>query len=200
MNKFIILIIFSILVISIHGQTTHIIEAGNYSFSPASLSGVEIGDTIKWKWEFGSHTTTSIDIPEEAESWDSPLTPSNIEFAYVPMVAGSYNYICVPHEARGMEGSFTVQTATPVASTSNESTIVSPNPFKEVLTIKPAPGKTVEHVIVTDMLGKELLIGPETYWNAEKIILHFANARAGIYFVNVIFVGGENEIIRVVSK
>lgn len=58
---------------------------------------VNVGDTMKWTWESGSHTTTSVVVPLGAATWDSPITQSNQTFIYVVTVAGAYSYICIPH-------------------------------------------------------------------------------------------------------
>ena len=49
------------------------IDASNYIFTPDTLLDVYVGDTIRWVWIEGSHTTTSKTIPDGAVSWDSPL-------------------------------------------------------------------------------------------------------------------------------
>ncbi len=86
--------------------TTHTVQVGNYYFNPASLN-VTVGDTVKWVWVNGSHTTTSGSIPAGAASWDHPINSSNQTYAYPVTVAGSYNYVCTPHAGMGMVGSFT---------------------------------------------------------------------------------------------
>jgi len=66
-----------------------------------------VGDTVKWVWISGSHTTTSTSVPTDAASWDSPINSSNTSFSYKVTVAGAYDYKCTPHAAMGMVGSFT---------------------------------------------------------------------------------------------
>ncbi|MBN2175655.1 MAG: hypothetical protein JW731_16110 [Bacteroidales bacterium] len=80
----------------------------NVEFLPPNISNVELGDTIRWIWEVGNHTTTSTTIPVGADPWDAPLNSGNQVYEYIPEVAGTYNYICVPHQSFGMVGSFTV--------------------------------------------------------------------------------------------
>jgi plastocyanin len=94
--------------------TKWIITVQNFSFSPSNLPGVIVGDTVRWNWINGSHTTTSTTIPAGAASWDHPLNSSNTFFEYKVTVAGSYNYKCTPHEGMGMVGSFTATALTPV--------------------------------------------------------------------------------------
>ncbi len=77
----------------------------NFQFSPASMA-VNVGDTIKWTWVNGVHTTTSTVVPAGAAEWDKPMTQSAQTFLYKVTVAGTYNYVCTPH-APNMAGSFT---------------------------------------------------------------------------------------------
>lgn len=78
------------------------------SFVPASGIAINIGDTIRWEWDNGFHTTTSTTIPAGAASWDEPIDAGNTSFIYVPTVGGTYHYTCLPHSSMGMDGSFTV--------------------------------------------------------------------------------------------
>lgn len=93
--------------------TVHVITVGGssgMSFVPSSLT-VTLGDTIKWQWDNGSHTTTSTNIPAGAAFWDEAINSSSLSFIYVPAVPGDYDYKCTPHASMGMVGSFTVTCA-----------------------------------------------------------------------------------------
>lgn len=92
----------------------HTILVGNNFFNPSTLNGVDAGDTIRWEWQAGNHTTTSTTIPAGAASWDEPINSSNQVYEYVPVVGGTYNYKCTPHAAMGMVGSFVVTAAAPL--------------------------------------------------------------------------------------
>ncbi len=83
----------------------HTVNVQNYVFVPANLN-VQVGDTIRWVWINGVHTTTSTTIPTGASSWDAPMTSSNPVFEYRVGVAGVYNYLCTPHSSSQI-GSFT---------------------------------------------------------------------------------------------
>lgn len=89
--------------------TKHTINVQNFSFSPANITNVQIGDTMRWVWISGVHTTTSSGIPAGADSWDSPITSTVTFYEYRVSVAGVYNYVCTPHVGMNMIGSFTVQ-------------------------------------------------------------------------------------------
>ncbi len=83
----------------------HTVNVQNYVFIPANLN-VQVGDTIRWVWINGVHTTTSTTIPTGASSWDAPMTSSNPVYEYRVAVAGVYNYLCTPHSSSQI-GSFT---------------------------------------------------------------------------------------------
>ena len=102
------------LALSFGGHATKwVVQVSNFQFSPSSLPNVNLGDTIRWKWVSGSHTTTSMTIPAGASSWDSPINSTITSFEYVPAVTGTYNYKCTPHFSMGMTGTFTVSGVTP---------------------------------------------------------------------------------------
>jgi len=108
-QKLFALMILLYLFISVDSHATKwIINVQNFSFSPASLPLVHVGDTVRWVWINGSHTTTSTTIPASAPIWNSPITVSNQSFEYIPTILGTYNYKCIPHEGMGMVGSFIV--------------------------------------------------------------------------------------------
>lgn len=95
------------------------------AFEPAEIT-VSVGEEVVWSNTGSrSHTVTAYDdaIPEEAayfasgdleseaaarEDWfggdqDGRLTPGET-FSHVFEVPGSYGYVCLPHERRGMAG------------------------------------------------------------------------------------------------
>ncbi len=96
--------------------TKHVINVQNYSFSPSSITDVQVGDTIRWVWVSGSHTTTSTTIPAGAATWDHPINSTSTFYEYAVTLSGTYNYKCTPHAAMGMVGSFTVNGSVPTLS------------------------------------------------------------------------------------
>jgi len=86
---------------------TQIVTVQNHVFTPATFT-INLGDTIKWTWLDGSHTTTSLTIPAGAATWDHSINSSSTSFTYVPGKLGAYNYKCTPHFSMGMKGNFTV--------------------------------------------------------------------------------------------
>jgi plastocyanin len=85
--------------------TKHIITQSGLTFSP-NLITVNVGDTIRWEWTGGIHTTTTKNIPAGAPTWDSPLTAADPSFEYVVTLPGEYEYKCTIHESMGMTGIF----------------------------------------------------------------------------------------------
>ena len=111
MKKF---LVFGLLLASLIGRgTKHLITVASFQFSPNALT-VSVGDTIRWEWVDGSHTTTSTTIPGTAPAWDFPLFQPDAFFEYRVAVAGNYTYRCTPHEFFGMVASFTANPAAPV--------------------------------------------------------------------------------------
>lgn len=98
----------------------HIVQVANFQFSPASVTDVIVGDTMRWIWVSGSHTTTddpstqaATSLPVGAPIWTSAINATSTTFDYVVTVAGTYNYLCIPHKAN-MKASFTTSNALPI--------------------------------------------------------------------------------------
>lgn len=91
---------------------TWVIQVANFQFSPANVN-VIVGDTVKWVWVDGTHTTTSTSLPGGAAAWDSPINTTTTSFSYKVKVAGTYNYWCTIH-APTMAGVITATGTLPV--------------------------------------------------------------------------------------
>jgi plastocyanin len=89
----------------------HVVNVQNFSFVPANLN-VQVGDTIRWVWINGTHTTTSTTIPFGAPAWDEPITSSNTFYEYRVNVVGVYSYLCTPHSSSQI-GQFIASAPTP---------------------------------------------------------------------------------------
>ena len=105
-----------LILVKMTSATTQTVTVQNFSFTPSSFS-INLGDTIKWVWMDGVHTTSSTTIPAGAAAWSHDLNSQdgNGEFTYVPSVAGTYNFQCNIHPTL-MIGSFTVGCSPPSAS------------------------------------------------------------------------------------
>src|SRR5205823_5412367 len=82
----------------------------DFQFNPPSVT-MNVGDSVTWFWQSGTHTTTSTTIPSGAASWNSPIDQTHPVFLYHATVAGSYDYICSFHVSMGMTGHITVLSA-----------------------------------------------------------------------------------------
>jgi len=91
----------------------HVIQVSNFLFTPSNLT-VNVGDVITWQNIAGSHNTTSLQVPNGAEPWASPINPITITFSYSVEVAGNYEYTCTFHA--GHDGAFTAQNTVSVAN------------------------------------------------------------------------------------
>ena len=92
--------------------TVHQVTVSNFQFSPATVNAV-VGDTIKWVWGSGFHTTTSETVPAGATTWDAPIQSAGQTFSYILTVAGTYTYECTVHPT-AMQATLTVSGALPV--------------------------------------------------------------------------------------
>jgi plastocyanin len=163
----------------------HVVTVGNFSFSPANLM-VKVGDTIRWEWVAGVHTTTSIpgSIPAGAAAWDELIASSNTVFEYKVTEAGSYAYVCTPH-APDMAGTFIAEDqSVGVRDDLNATVQVYPNPAKGVFKVK--TGAAVDRVLgisLYDISGKNIqnrvCIGEEIY------SFDLSGHPGGFYFVRI---------------
>ncbi len=141
--------------------TTHIVNVSNYAFTPQNLN-VSVGDTIKWVWISGIHTTTSTTIPQGAQPWDEIISNTNQTFSYVVSVVGLYNYVCTPHITMGMIGSFNASPSyiSSIGTNVNNYQLYQnyPNPFNPVTKIKfSIPKSEFVTLKIYNILGEEVV-------------------------------------------
>lgn len=164
------------------------VNVQNFSFNPVNLPDVKVGDTVRWIWISGSHTTTSTTIPGGAATWDQPINIEFQQFDYIPTVTGTYNYWCTPH-APGMAGSFTVGTAVGITDLETApDMLVSPNPFKNNFTIGFASNTEswVKEIKVFDINGKIVYSSEsQPIETTEQKTIMLSNLQAGTYFLLV---------------
>ncbi|MFC7130471.1 plastocyanin/azurin family copper-binding protein [Haloferax chudinovii] len=93
-----------------------ITEDGGYHFEPHVVR-VNVGGTVTWNNESGSHSTTAYHsdndqpqlVPDGAAAWDSGiLSEQGATFEHTFETEGVYHYYCTPHESLGMLGSVIV--------------------------------------------------------------------------------------------
>lgn len=169
-------------------SATWIVQVSDFSFSPSNLN-VSVGDSIKWQWLNGIHTTTSTNIPAGAPVWDEPMTVSNQTFIYVVTVPGPYDYQCTPHSFN-MTGSFT---ANPIGIKNEGSKIPAafnlyqnyPNPFNPVTEIRfDLPKSLFVNLTVFNIVGGnvEVLINENLEAGTYSVDWNASQYPSGIYF------------------
>ena len=79
-----------------------------FSFVPDEIE-VEVGTTVTWEWGTNTH---NIEVREQPDDADWPGEPDiydeGHEYSYTFEVPGTYEYVCVPHEAQDMFGTIIV--------------------------------------------------------------------------------------------
>ena len=107
------LIVLLVMIFSLSGFSTKwVVTVADFQFTPSSLPNVISGDTIRWVWVSGVHTTTSTSVPAGAMTWDQPIDATNTVYEYPATVVGTYNYYCM-HHPTSMIASFIVSVFTP---------------------------------------------------------------------------------------
>jgi plastocyanin len=93
-----------------------ITEDGGYHFEPHVVR-VNVGGTVTWHNESGSHSTTAYHpdndqpqlVPDGVAAWDSgTVSEQGATFEHTFETEGVYHYYCTPHESLGMIGSVIV--------------------------------------------------------------------------------------------
>lgn len=161
-SNFLIFLIFLVFLFFTIGQlyaTIRTVTASGTVFTPATMS-VVVGDTVKWVWVNGAHTTTSINVPAGAVIWNNPLDSAHQSFSYIITHAGVYNYICIPHQLFGMTGTINaspngvkpVGTAVPMSYNLQQN---FPNPFNPVTNIRfELPENSKVTLVIYDVQGR----------------------------------------------
>jgi len=83
------------------------VQVSNFQFSPATVT-IQPGDTVRWVWINGAHSTTSGSACTPDGSWDSGVQSAPFEFSVTFFEPGAFPYYCIPHCAQGMVGTVVV--------------------------------------------------------------------------------------------
>ncbi len=122
MKKALLLLLAITLISLCSNATIHVVSVANFQFSPANVPDVIVGDTMRWVWVSGTHTTTDdngvhgtspTSTPAGAPTWNDSINVRKTSFDYTVTVPGVYNYLCNPHAAN-MKASFTASNALPI--------------------------------------------------------------------------------------
>ena len=194
---FILLVLFTIPLFSLNAKKW-VVNVQNYSFTPYNLTHVTAKDTIQFVWVEGVHTTTSTVIPEGALEWDYPITQQDPTAIVIPMVNGTYQYVCTPH-APGMNGTFTVSGAMGISSTSDTPDVrLFPNPAADQINII-TNSESIESLRIFDMNGKkvcELSLDRQTGVSNHSFDL--SNYPTGVFFFEFTLESNRKRVVRVV--
>jgi plastocyanin len=137
--------------------TVHTVTVADFSFTPSTLTA-HIGDTIKWVWSSGTHTTTSTSVPPTASNWNSNINSGTTSFIYVPTVTGTYAYNCTIHPTL-MTGSFTVSSPAGVSSqTTTPLFSMFPNPVQDQIHVQFSNHGLPASLTVTDVNGRQVFV------------------------------------------
>ncbi|WP_101294750.1 halocyanin domain-containing protein [Halegenticoccus soli] len=81
-------------------------NGGGYAFDPPAVE-ISTGTTVVWEWtgEGGAHNVAAEDGSFESEMTDE----KGYTFEHTFDAAGTYTYVCVPHETMGMKGAVVVE-------------------------------------------------------------------------------------------
>ncbi len=180
--------------------TVHIINAEGTTiatdiFIPSAVNAV-CGDTVKWVWVSGFHTTSSSSVPNGATLWNALLDANNLSFSYVVTVAGTYQYTCHPGTTPHMDGTITVTcgSAVPSISIKNVSSAY-PNPFSDRFTIETPP--QADMIIISNLLGEKIKSFSVRNRKAE---VDAAGLNKGIYFYSIMKEGEILETRKIIKN
>lgn len=101
-----------LLIVSTHVRAaTNSVTVLNNSFTPKNVT-INVGDTITWIFREAGHDTVNKAGTTYGNIWDSGIKPINSTFSFTFTTAGTYPYVCTPHEfSFNMVGTITVQGA-----------------------------------------------------------------------------------------
>lgn len=196
-----VLLIIALATATVAQATIHTITQQGTTFSPSTLQ-VTVGDTVRWIWTEGSHTTTSKVIPATALAWNSPLTNSVTKFDYKVTVAGTYNYVCTPHESMGMTGQFTASVASTIDENLSPSRVsIYPLPAQSELNVQMKNGFSANELFISDMLGRTILRRPiDTNLQNDLITLDISTLHQGIFFIGFISNNKQSLVLRFMKQ
>lgn len=88
--------------------TVRVGPEGEFRFDPETLE-IDPGDTVEFVWESDGHNVAVRSQPADA-GWEgvADVQDDGYSHAHTFEIAGEYDYVCEPHESRGMAGTVLV--------------------------------------------------------------------------------------------
>ena len=106
-----LLVLAALFTIFLHGSVgvaaTVDVNVLNFRFDPSTVN-VQVGDTVRWTFVDGGHSTTSGSNCSGDGMWNSGIRNAGSVFFFTFNSAGTFPYFCIPHCTIGMVGSVTV--------------------------------------------------------------------------------------------
>jgi len=91
------------------GSTVIVGPGGDFTFDPEELT-VSTGTTVTFEWDSNFHNVVPTSQPSDADwSGETDTFDSGHTYEYTFEVAGTYEYVCEPHEGSGMTGTIIVE-------------------------------------------------------------------------------------------
>ena len=84
------------------------VQVVNFAFVPATVN-IAVGDTVRWIWMAGGHSTTSGAGCVPDGIWNSGVIGAGSTFSRIFNTSGTFPYFCIPHCAMGMVGTVKVK-------------------------------------------------------------------------------------------
>lgn len=115
---------FVMLILNSPANSTMVTITVQSNFFTPSNTNVNVGDSLKFQWLNGDHTTTcdgvfpGTSLPPGAASWNSPMNSTTSTYIYVITVPGTYQYVCMPH-APDMAGTIQASASSSALLTEN---------------------------------------------------------------------------------
>jgi len=138
------------------------VTATDFDFTAPNVV-IDAGQSVKWVWGNGLHTTTngvsSDPLHNPGSLWDAPLDAGHTSFTFQFNTPGYYPYFCRFHEAI-MKGSVQVRATTGVGGDANSRfrLLPSPNPFADKVKLQFTLDRNTRVVVeIFDLGGRKIL-------------------------------------------
>jgi len=190
---YLFLLFFASLLLNTARAAVFTVEVTNFSFTPGNLS-LQSGDTVKWVWVSGEHTTTSTFVPSGAATWNNPINSESTQFEIQLKVSGTYHYHCSSNPGT-MTGTITVAAGTEIPNFNINSNPVNayPSPFSKTISISFTIQDNEETKIsIYDITGKLIKVIADMNFEKGNYIVNWDGRNSngetvnhGLYFYNI---------------